>query len=101
MADAGSKALHQVRTGISDVLDGYRTLSERAEPEIQPVVQTLNDMHHRHASDLDAKLVSLGEAADDDGSIRGAINKAAVALRDWVTISTRTPCRSSATVRRS
>ena len=84
MPDAVRTALHQVNSGIEDVLSGYETLKARAEPEILPVATELDAMHRRHASELRSRLASLGEDTDD-GSIRGTVNKAVTTLRDWVT----------------
>lgn len=85
MADADLSALQRVHTGTKDVLAGYETLEDRAEPEIQSVVQDLKSMHQRHASDLERRLASLGEPSDDGKSIQGTVNQATVTLRDWVT----------------
>lgn len=84
METKASSALHDVQTAIKDVLAGYDTLEERAEPEILPIVRKLKDMHHRHSTDIARHLTDLGEHADDEASIRGSVNKAVVAMRDWV-----------------
>ena len=84
MSDAVRTALHQVNSGIVDVLSGYETLLARADPDILPVATDLDAMHRRHASELQGRLASLGEDTDD-GSIRGTVNKAVTTLRDWVT----------------
>lgn len=84
MENRAGDALHQVRTGIEDVLSGYETLEERAEAEILPVVRKLNEMHLRHSAELQSRLDAIGDRAEDGGSIRGAVNKAVVTMRDWV-----------------
>jgi len=83
-ADA-RQSLHDVHTATQDVLKGYRTMLERAEPEIRPTVQALTDLHHRHAQEQEREIHRLGESAGDDTSFQGTVNKAAVIVRDWVT----------------
>ena len=78
------KALHDVRTATNDVLEGYREMSERAELEIQSVIQRLTGMHERHALELDAELLRLRDEGQDDSSFQGTVNKVVVILRDWV-----------------
>ena len=82
MSDA-TKLLHAVNAGIQDVLKGYESLKERAEAEIQGVARDLDAMHRRHAGEIGARLATLGEDADD-GTLRGTINQAVTAVRDWV-----------------
>ena len=84
MNDTARSALQQVQTGIKDVLAGYETLADRAEPEILPIVGDLKSMHYRHLADLEARLGRSGQQADDGASLRGSVNKAVVALRDWM-----------------
>lgn len=91
MADTAGTALHQVQTGIEDVLAGYDTMMDRAEPEILPVILDLVSMHQRHASEVGTRLNGLGERSDDEGSMRGTVNQAAVTVRDWCPVSTRVP----------
>ena len=85
MATTPQGALHQVHTATNDVLEGYRTMLERAEPEIKGIISELTAMHARHASDLKARLSTLGHTGEDDTSFRGMMNKVAVTMRDWIT----------------
>ena len=82
MSDTATKALHQVNSGISDVLSGYETLKDRAAAEIQGVARDLEAMHREHAAEIQGRLAARGEKTDD-GSVRGLVNKAATTLRDW------------------
>lgn len=84
MTTRASEALHDIHTATNDILTGYREMSDRAKPEIQPVVLRLIDMHQRHASEQHAELVRLRDAGQDDTSLQGAVNKAVVIVRDWV-----------------
>ncbi len=84
MATDVRDVLHQIHTATNDVLEGYKTMLDRAEPEIQPVLSDLRSMHERHAADQKIHLDRLGEASANDESWRGTMNKAAVTMRDWV-----------------
>jgi Domain of unknown function (DUF2383) len=82
-------ALHDVHTATNDVLKGYREMSARAEPDIQPVIRRLIDMHERHAAEQEAELVllrdaGLRDAGTNDSSLQGTVNKVVVMVRDWV-----------------
>jgi Domain of unknown function (DUF2383) len=77
-------ALHDLHTATNDVLKGYREMSARAEPEIQPVIHRLMDMHERHAAGQAAELAHLHDAGKNDSSLQGTVNKVVVILRDWL-----------------
>lgn len=85
MSTVAIDALHDVHTATNDVLKGYSEMSARAQPDIQTVIHRLTEMHQRHASEQVAELVQLREAAKDDSSFQGTVNKVVVVLRDWVT----------------
>ena len=85
MTTDARQTLHDVHTATQDVLKGYRTMLERAEPEIRPTVQALTDLHSRHAQEQEREMHRLGESTADDTSFQGTVNKAAVIVRDWVT----------------
>ena len=48
------------------------------------VIRRLTDLHERHAGEQAAALGRLREAAGDDTSVQGTVNKVVVILRDWV-----------------
>lgn len=76
--------LHDIHTATNDVLQGYREMTARAEPEIQSVIRQLTDMHQQHASEQEFELARLRDSGKDDSSFQGTINKAVVIMRDWV-----------------
>lgn len=84
MSNHAIEALHDIHTATNDVLKGYREMSARAEPDIQPVVQRLVDVHERHAAEQQAELTRLRDAGKDDSSLQGTVNKVVVMVRDWV-----------------
>lgn len=77
-------ALHDVHTAVNDILAGYETMEERAEPEILVTIRNLREMHREHAAEIVQRLAELGETTGDDASFRGSVNKAVVTMRDWV-----------------
>lgn len=77
-------ALHDIRTATNDVLKGYREMTERAQPEIRQVIHRLTGMHERHVAEQSAELARLRDAAQDDSSLQGTVNKVVVILRDWL-----------------
>lgn len=84
MSNRAIDALHDIHTATNDVLKGYREMSARAQPEIQPIIRRLVDLHERHAAEQVAELGRLREAGRDDSSLQGTVNKAVVIMRDWV-----------------
>lgn len=84
MSNRAIDALHDIHTATNDVLKGYREMSARAQPGIQPIIRRLVDLHERHAAEQLAELGRLREAGRDDSSFQGTVNKAVVIMRDWV-----------------
>ena len=82
MANAALTALHQVNSGIQDVLAGYETLKERASPQIMDVARDMDALHRRHEDEITTRLSALGEDTDD-ATVRGTVNKIATTVRDW------------------
>lgn len=84
MAKQALEALHDVHTATNDVIKGYKTMLERAEPEIVPTIRQLSDMHQRHASELAGQIKLSGGSGHDDSSLQGKVNQAVVIMRDWL-----------------
>jgi hypothetical protein len=84
MSARATNALHDVHTATNDVLKGYREMMARAQPEIQPDIRRLIELHERHAGEQKAELVRLRDAETDDSSLQGTVNKVVVILRDWL-----------------
>lgn len=81
MSITADQALHQVNSAILDVRAGYETLIERADPEILDVARGYDAIHLKHQGEIESRLAARGQG-NDDGSIRGAVNRAATILRD-------------------
>ncbi len=84
MTRSATDALHTIHTATNDVVKGYREMQTRAEPEIQPVIRRLTDMHVAHAAEQETELACRRDAASDDSSLQGTVNKVVVILRDWL-----------------
>ncbi|MCF7701709.1 DUF2383 domain-containing protein [Loktanella sp. M215] len=77
-----SQVLHTIHTASNDILSGYDTMVERAEPEILPIIEDLQRMHRHHATQLENWLERFSETGVDDDSFRGTVNQAVVTIRD-------------------
>ena len=82
MANVALTGLHQVNSGIQDVLAGYETLKQRAAPTIMDTAREMESLHQRHAGEIASCLTKHGEDTDD-ATVRGTVNKIATTLRDW------------------
>jgi hypothetical protein len=78
------ETLQDIHTATNDVLKGYREMSARAQADIAPVVSRLVALHERHADEQAALLAGSPEAEIGDTSLQGAVNKAVVVMRDWL-----------------
>jgi hypothetical protein len=76
--------LHDIHTATNDILKGFREMSGRAKPEIQPVILRLTTMHEIHAAEQLSELQRLRDTGEGDNSLQGTVNKAVVILRDWL-----------------
>jgi uncharacterized protein (TIGR02284 family) len=74
-----------LQTRLIDVLAGFRTMQEKAEPELRPIVDDYIATHSRHERELAEHLVSLGREADDDGSFFSVVQKSVVRVRSVFT----------------
>lgn len=74
--------LATLHTRLVDVLNGYDTLSSRAEPELLPHVETLVALHRDHHADLDQLMREMGHEPDEDGSYMTHVHRSVVVMRD-------------------
>lgn len=84
MRNSTAEKLHDVHTATNDVLKGYREMASRAEPDIQPIIGRLIDMHEQHAGEQAAALQRLRDTPANDSSVQGTVNKVVVIMRDWL-----------------
>lgn len=84
MDDPTIDALHEVHIATNDVLTGYKTMLERAGPEIQPIIAELTPIHGKHAAALEARLSALGDGGKLDSALCRTTNTGAVTMRDWI-----------------
>ncbi|WP_237065250.1 DUF2383 domain-containing protein [Loktanella sp. M215] len=76
--------LHTIHAATNDVLAGYETMLDRADPDILPIIEDLSNLHRCHAMEQEDALQGLQDTGDGDATVRGTVNKAVVTLRDWV-----------------
>ena len=72
-------------TRLIDVLAGYKAMLEKAEPEIQPIVNEYIDTHELHEKQLAERLTKLGHKADEDGSFFSVVQNSIVRVRSMFT----------------
>lgn len=82
---AATAALQDVHTATNDVLEGYREMARRAQPDVRPVIDRLVALHQRHAGEQAALLAPRSGAEVGDTSLQGTVNKAVVIVRGWFT----------------
>ncbi len=83
--DSFTDQLATLQTRVIDVLAGYRTMQEKAEPEIKPLVSDYIGTHTRHEQALAERLTELGHKADEDGSFFSIIQESVVRVRSMFT----------------
>ena len=76
--------LVELDTRLSDTIDGLETLQRKADPGFRPVAADFRALHVRHRARVATLLQCLGHDPEQDGSVFGTVNKAAVALRSWL-----------------
>lgn len=76
-------ALSDLMTDLADVIRGYDTMRERAEPDLAPFVERLYAMHQSHAAAIAVHLEKMGGRPEDAGSMMGAVHVAVATARDW------------------
>ena len=84
-SDGYTAQLATLQTRLIDVLAGFKTMQEKAEPELRPIVDDYIATHSRHERELAERLVSLGREADDDGSFFSVVQESVVRVRSVFT----------------
>lgn len=81
MTDFNSR-LARLHARLVDILNGYDTLSRRAEPDLMPHVETLVALHRDHHADLDQIMRETGQEPDEDGTYLTHVHRSVVVMRD-------------------
>ena len=93
--DGYTAQLATLQTRLIDVLAGFRTMQEKAEPELRPIVDDYIATHSRHEHELAERLDSLGSEVDEDGSFFSVVQESVVRVRSVFTdLGTNTVPRS-------
>ena len=77
------QALVELHTRLLDTIEGFDSILDKAEPEFRPVAADFRALHIRQSQTVARMLRAMGHDPDQDGSIFGAVNSAAVAARSW------------------
>jgi hypothetical protein len=73
----------EVHTRVLDTLAGFEKVVEKAQPDFKPVAKAFLAMHLRHEAELANALSISSRDPSADGSVFGAINRAAVEIKSW------------------
>ncbi|RHZ95564.1 DUF2383 domain-containing protein [Cereibacter sphaeroides] len=78
---AAADALEALHDRTLDVLAGFDTMVEKAEPEFLPLARRFQELHRRQSSEIAALLSVAGRSPGDDGTFMSTVNRAVVSLR--------------------
>lgn len=76
-------AISSLATDVTDIINGYETLLEKAETDLQPAVERLLELHRAHVAELNQIHASLGGDPSQNGSMMGAVHTAVAHVRDF------------------
>ncbi|MGR3512053.1 MAG: DUF2383 domain-containing protein [Paracoccaceae bacterium] len=68
---------------LADIISGYETMIEKAEPDLQPHIQRLHAIHESHAAELMECLATLGGQPDNPGSMMGMVHTTVASARNF------------------
>lgn len=74
-------ALQHLYDRITDALEGFRVMADKAEPSFRPVVERFVTLHQTQGAAVAAMLVARGAGDDLDGTLMGTVNRAVVSVR--------------------
>lgn len=83
-ADQPISAVSDLATSVSDIVKGYSTMVDKAEPDLKPVVERLHGLHTSHLGVLTSLISELGGRPDDLSSPMGNVHKTVAIVRDWM-----------------
>jgi len=75
------EALQILHNRITDALEGFRVMQEKAEPSFRPTVARFVALHERQAAMVGDLLLAQDQHASLDGTLMGTVNKAVVSIR--------------------
>lgn len=73
----------RLSTDLADIIKGYGAMIDRADPDLQPVVQRLHALHKAHADEVMTELEAMGGHPENSGSMMGAVRVAVATAQDW------------------
>ena len=74
-------ALQHLHDRITDALERFRVMADKAEASFRPVVRRFVTLHEMQATTVAGMLVARGWVDDLDGTLMGTVNRAVVAVR--------------------
>lgn len=80
---AAIDALGTLHNRSVDVLAGFETMVDKAEPEFRQIAERFYGLHQRHVTALAGLLAAAGQKADTDGTFMSTVNRTVVTLRSF------------------
>ena len=84
VTDTALDALETLHNRSVDVLAGFETMVEKAEPEFRPIAERFRSLHQRQIGEIAGMLTAGGRQPDADGTFMSTINRAVVSVRAFV-----------------
>ncbi|MEA5159291.1 MULTISPECIES: ferritin-like domain-containing protein [Cereibacter] len=81
---AALDALETLHLRSLDVLAGFETMVERAEPAFRPTAERFRDLHRVQSDELAEMIARFGREPESKGSLMSTVNRAVVSLRSLV-----------------
>ena len=78
---AALDALETLHDRTVDVLAGFETMVDKAEPAFRPIAERFRELHRRQATALAALVTAGGRTPDADGTFMSTVNRTVVSLR--------------------
>ena len=81
---AALRALETLHLRSLDVLAGFDTMVDRAEPDFRPVAERFRTLHRTQVEELGELIRRFGREPERDGSLISTVNWAVVSIRSLI-----------------
>ena len=80
--DQPRTALSDLATALTDTVEGYAVMADKAAPDVQPVLERFLALHRAHMDRLRALIDEQGGDPTNAGSMLGTVHKVLAHTRD-------------------
>ncbi|SNX72419.1 uncharacterized protein DUF2383 [Cereibacter ovatus] len=81
---AAIAALETLHLRSLDVLAGFETMVDRAEPAFRATAERFRDLHRSQTDELAEMISRFGRQPEIDGSLMSTVNRAVISLRSLI-----------------